>query len=224
MRSFYVFVTGAVIMMIIGLFASLFSEKAHFLLWLFEWRYPAADYYFYYITKLGEEHGFIFFGILLWISSWKKMLPVPILGIIVTVVSYVLKLFFQHERPSLYLQKINWEGAISVLGYHTISGYHSFPSGHSMAAWALFTLMAAMIKRTWFSILALFLAASVSISRIYLVTHFLQDVVAGAMVGFSLGYGVYYLYDRWQKKNQNLPPVASNQANGLMKAEEATRD
>jgi len=224
MKSFYVFVTGAAILMIIGLFASLFSEKAHFLLWMFEWRYPAADYYFYYVTKLGEEHGFIFFGILLWISSWKKMLPVPILGIIVTIVSYVLKLFFQHERPSLYLQKINWEGAISVLGYNTISGYHSFPSGHSMAAWALFTLMAAMIRKTWFSILSLFLAVSVSISRVYLGAHFLQDVVAGAMVGFSLGYGVYYVYDRWQKKNQNLPLMTSISANGMIKPEEATRD
>jgi len=85
------------------------------------------------------------------------------------------------------------------MDYQVLSGYHSFPSGHSMAAWALFTLMAVHIKKTWFSILALFLATSVSISRVYLMVHFLQDVVAGAMIGFSLGYAVYYAYITWQK-------------------------
>ena len=124
------------------------------------------------------------------------MLTVPILGLVVSLTSYLLKLFFQHERPSLYLERIGWEGSMSILGYPVIGGYHSFPSGHSMAAWAIFTLMAAHIKKTWFSLLCLFFAVSVSISRVYLVVHFLQDVVAGAMIGFSLGYGVYYFYAR----------------------------
>lgn len=202
MRAFYVYAIGSVILMIIGLIASFLNEKAWFLLWLTEWRSPLADYYFYYVTKLGESYGFILFGIFLWLQSWKKMLPVPVLGGIVMLTSYGLKQFFQHERPSIYLNRIEWEGALSVFGYPVLSGYHSFPSGHAMAAWALCTLMAVMIRKSWFSILCLFLAVSVSLSRIYLLAHFLQDVVAGAMIGFSLGYGVYYFYARWMKKNQ----------------------
>ncbi|HUR30290.1 MAG TPA: phosphatase PAP2 family protein [Saprospiraceae bacterium] len=200
MRAFYVYVTGAVILMVIGLLSSLISEKAFFLLWLSEWRNPVADYYFYYLTKLGESYGYILFGIFLLTQSWKKMLPVPVLGGIVMLTSYTLKQFFQHERPSLYLKRIEWEGTMSILGYPSLGGYHSFPSGHSMAAWALFTLIAVMIRKTWVSIICLFLAVSVSISRVYLLAHFLQDVAAGAMIGFSLGYGVYYFYARWMKK------------------------
>ena len=203
MRSFYVYASGAAILIIIGLIASLFNHKAHFLIWLIEWRYPLADHFFYYVTLLGEEHAFVFFGILLWIRSWKKMLAIPILGLIVMLVSFLLKQFFKHERPSVYLDSINWDGAGAVLGYHMIGGYQSFPSGHAMAAWAIFTFMAAYVNKTWFSILSLVLAVAASLSRVYLMAHFLQDVVVGAMVGFSLGYGVYYLHVRWLRKNEN---------------------
>jgi len=199
MKPFQLFAGGAFILMLVGLLGTIINEKAHFLLWLCDCRHPVLDYYFYYITMLGEEYAFIFFGLLLWIMSWKRMITIPILGGVVMLVSYLSKLAFQHERPSLYLEKIGWEGPMTVMDYQVLSGYHSFPSGHSMAAWALFTLMAAHIKKTWFSILALFLATSVSISRVYLMVHFLQDVVAGAMIGFSLGYAVYYAYITWQK-------------------------
>ena len=216
MRAFYVYAVGAVILIIIGLIASFLNEKALFLLWLANWRSPVADYYFYYVTKLGESYGFIAFGIYLLFQSWRKMLPVPVLGIIVTLASYALKQFFQHERPAVYLNRIEWEGALSILGYPVLSGYHSFPSGHSMAAWALFTLMAVMIRKTWVSVLCLFLAVSVSISRIYLLAHFLQDVVAGAMIGFSLGYGVYYFYARWIKKYpDNVPATKRDKKDAL---------
>ena len=205
MKSFYVFAAGAGILILIGFLASLMYGKADFLLWLFASRHTIADYYFYYTTKLGESHAFIFFGFLFLFSSWKKMLPVPILGLVVTIASYLMKIYFEHERPSVYLQKLKWEGNLAVLDYHVLGGNNSFPSGHSMAAWAIFTLAAALIRKTWFSVVALILATSVSISRVYLMAHFLQDVVAGAAIGFLLGFGVYYAYARWIKTHAVTP-------------------
>lgn len=201
MKDFKLFINGAAVLVILGLLFSFTGEKGQFLLWLAEYRHPIADHYFYYVTRLGEPHGFIACGLLLWLLSWKKMITIPTLGGILLVTSYSLKSFFEHERPRLYLERIGYEGPMAVLGYPLLIGHHGFPSGHSMAAWALFTLMAALIKKTWVSILCLFLALSVSISRIYLLAHFLQDVVAGAMVGIALGYGVYYLYERWTRAN-----------------------
>jgi membrane-associated phospholipid phosphatase len=197
MNGFRVFIVGAVILILIGLIFSLTGEKSQFLVWLAYHRYPVSDYYFYYVTLLGEEYGFIVAGILLWFYSWKKMITIPILGGIVVITSYVLKSIFEHERPVLYLDRICYEGPLSVLGYPMLMGHHGFPSGHSMAAWALFTLIAAYAQKTWISILCLFLAFSVSISRIYLMAHFLEDVEAGAMIGIALGYGIYYAYLRW---------------------------
>ena len=73
------------------------------------------------------------------------------------IVTYLLKEWFQHERPFLYLERTGWEGPLGVLDYQVLSGHASFPSGHSMAAWALFTMTAALIRKPWVSFVCLFL-------------------------------------------------------------------
>jgi membrane-associated phospholipid phosphatase len=197
MKGFNVFLIGAVCFLIAGIAGSMIGDKGYFLLWLTNHRTMWLDYFFYYITKIGEWPGFVLFGILLWLSSWKRMLAIPILGIVVTLISFILKQSFKSERPTLYLEKIGWDGPLHVLDYHMVTGFTSFPSGHSMAAWALFTFLAAHYKKSWFSVVAVVLAFSVSLSRVYLMVHFLRDVVVGAMIGIALGYATYYYFRKW---------------------------
>jgi membrane-associated phospholipid phosphatase len=209
MKAWKVFIAGALIFMLTGIMLTFAGDKGHFLKWLAMYRTPVADYFFYHVTKLGEEIGFIVIGIMLWLMSWRKMVFIPILGGVVTLLTYVLKELFQYERPRIYLDRIGWDGPMAVLDYALLSGHSSFPSGHSMAAWALFTFTASMIRKTWVSVLCLFLAASVSISRVYLMAHFLRDVLAGAALGFALGYMAFYFFDKWMKQRElvsNLKP------------------
>lgn len=201
MKAWRQYVWGAVVCVTAGMALSLLGDKAHLVKWFAYHRTEAADYYFYHVTKLGEPLGFIIIGLWLWLRSWRKMLLVPVSGAVVTLLSYVLKSCFYHERPRLFLERTGWEGTMGVLDYHLLSGHASFPSGHSMAAWALFTITAALIRKTWVSFICLWLAASVSISRVYLMAHFLRDVVAGAVVGFVVGYGLYVLYMRWESRS-----------------------
>lgn len=193
---------GACLLILLGTGLTFLGDKSHLVIWFAHHRHPWSDQFFYHVTKLGEPPGFIMIGLLLWFRSWRKMLVIPLIGGVVTVVSYVLKNIFEHERPTVYLRRMGWEGPMGVMDYHLLTGFASFPSGHSMAAWALFTLTACLIRKTWVSLLCLFLAASVSISRVYLMAHFLRDVIAGAVVGFILGYLAWYLFDRW---NQSQP-------------------
>jgi len=204
-RSYWIYWIGAAILLSVGAVASLFYGKADFLIWLAYHRNSFLDYYFYYITKAGESIGFIVVGLIFLVSSWKKMLLIPVLGLMTTLMTYLLKSYFYHERPALFLKRMDWVGPTDVLDYHMLIGHTSFPSGHSMAAWALFTLTATMLRNSWVSAACLFLAVSVSLSRIYLMAHFLEDVVFGAGVGCLLGYGMQYGYDRWIRKN--LKPV-----------------
>lgn len=192
--AWYVFGIGALILIIAGAFGSLFYEKGEFLKWLAFNRKPWMDYLFYYSTHLGELIGYTIAGIVLWFVNWRKMFVVPITGLVVTVVSYILKVLFSHERPSVYLKRLEWDGPMEVLNYHLIQGHNSFPSGHSMAAWALFTYVALCYKKPWISIICLLLALSVSLSRVYLLAHFLQDVTAGAAIGVIIGIVMYRLY------------------------------
>lgn len=190
----------AAILIGLGAIFSLAFGKGDFLMWLAHHRNPFLDYYFYWITKASEPVAFGITALLLLISSWKKMVTIPLAGLLTSLLTWLLKPFFYHERPALFLERLNWAGPTDVLGYHALSDHTSFPSGHSMAAWTLFSLIAMMYRLTWVSVLCLFLAVSVSISRIYLMAHFLQDVVFGAGVGCLIAYGVYSLYLFWMKK------------------------
>jgi membrane-associated phospholipid phosphatase len=197
MKGVNFFIQAAAILLSIGVLASMITEKGTFLLWMAGKRTFFLDYFFYYTTKLGEEYAFVVIALILWRQSWKKMVFIPALGLLTTLMTWALKKSFGHERPSHYLERIGWEGPTQVLDYNLLIGNSSFPSGHSMAAWALFTLFAVFMNQRWISVLCLFLASMVSLSRVYLLAHFLQDVVTGAVIGVILGLGFYRLYLYW---------------------------
>lgn len=70
----------------------------------------------------------------------------------------------------------------------------SFPSGHSAAAFcAVGVLYGAKIKRLLLP--SFILACLIAFSRLYLYVHFPTDVLAGAMCGFFIGYGVLRAFD-----------------------------
>jgi undecaprenyl-diphosphatase len=61
----------------------------------------------------------------------------------------------------------------------------SFPSGHSLNAFAATTVLAAHFPLA--TPLLAPLAVSIAISRVFLGRHFLGDIVAGAMIGMTIG-------------------------------------
>lgn len=98
----------------------------------------------------------------------------------------VLKLAFQRTRPSL------WELA-------TLHSY-SFPSGHAMAALAIYGMVAVIVARRWprlrwpIMMGACVMIVAIGVSRVYLGHHWATDVLAGYAAGaFILAGGVYVL-------------------------------
>lgn len=65
----------------------------------------------------------------------------------------------------------------------------SFPSGHSLNAFVVGTLVALAFPTS--APLVLLLSASVATSRVVLGMHFVSDVVAGSLLGALLGAGAY---------------------------------
>ncbi len=106
----------------------------------------------------------------------------------------LLKGVFQRERPNLYR-----------LAEET--GF-SFPSGHSMAAFALYGVLAYLLWRHIASkkgrlaliALAALLVLSIGLSRIYLGVHYPSDVLAGYLASMVwLGLGIE-LFRGWIRK------------------------
>lgn len=70
----------------------------------------------------------------------------------------------------------------------------SFPSGHSMTAFASAVILLHVDKR--FGIPALILAFLLAFSRLYLYVHFPSDVLAGALIGCTIGIAVNIIGER----------------------------
>lgn len=70
-----------------------------------------------------------------------------------------------------------------------IRGSGSFPSGHTIAAFALATVVAHRYSNhRWVPYAAYGLAAAVGFSRLTLSAHFLSDVFMGAALGYSISH------------------------------------
>jgi undecaprenyl-diphosphatase len=70
-------------------------------------------------------------------------------------------------------------------------GSPSFPSGHTATAFAAAAVVGAIYPRLRWPLYTL--AALVGLSRIYLGVHFTLDVVAGAILGLSIGLGLVWI-------------------------------
>ena len=133
--------------------------------------------------------------VLLLFIKFRFALFLPVLGFLVSLTSFLTKRLFAHDRPYLYFRKNGVFDQINVVEGVTLNGgNNSFPSGHTMAAFALFAFLAFVlpVKRGVSALLFSF-ALLVGLSRIYLVQHFFKDVYLGASIGLFLAMVCYFL-------------------------------
>ena len=97
------------------------------------------------------------------------------------IVAAVLKRVTQRPRPRAGRERGDF-----------FDGGLSFPSGHSIAAWSLATVVANEYRdRRLVQVSAYGLAAAVSVSRYTGRNHFLSDVLVGSAIGYGIGRYVY---------------------------------
>ena len=73
----------------------------------------------------------------------------------------------------------------------------SFPSGHSIEAWSLATVIANEYHdRPWVQVSAYGIATAVSLSRFTGSKHYLSDVLVGSAAGYGIGRYVYRTHHR----------------------------
>ena len=188
-------------------------DKGQILIWLSEYRSVWKNYYFRYATLLGEEYLYLALGIFFLFRNNARALGIASLGAGSMLLSAALKAYFARPRPLTYFTEVLGQpDLISLVPQVEVntSWTSSFPSGHTLAAFALYGFMAFNSKHQGFKLFYLALGLTVALSRLYLVQHFLEDVAAGAIAGTILAFGVYTWQLRWAQTNwgqQNLSGV-----------------
>jgi undecaprenyl-diphosphatase len=139
-------------------------------------------------------------------KKWASALLVLCTSVGGTLLSTVLKSFFQRQRPS-------------VVPHLTEVTSLSFPSGHSMLSAVIYLTLGALLARTtkdrkekaFFMLVAVFLTVLVGTTRVYLGVHFPTDVLAGWCAGTTWAL-LCVTVARWlQKKHVVEPPSGSPQ-------------
>lgn len=103
--------------------------------------------------------------------------------------SSLLKPTVQRFRPS-HDPEIG--GIIHIVNNYR-GGMYGFASSHAANTSAIATITSAFFKNHVYSITIFVWATIVAYSRIYLGVHFVGDIIAGALIGISVGIILYYL-------------------------------
>lgn len=198
LRAHRVYFLGFLLFLAAGSILLSRIEHGEEIFFLSSYRTASGDLLFRYMTRMGEEAAYVLFAAVLLFVRYRYVLLLPVTGLVVTLVSALTKWLFAHPRPGAFLSQPEWvERVVLIDGVDLYSGLTSFPSGHTMSAFALYTVLALSFRKGWvLDLLLLLLAVAVGFSRIYLVQHFLKDVVMGAAFGVMLGVFVFWLQNR----------------------------
>lgn len=190
----------------------LLMPKGTLVLWFSGHRSLVGDQFFRLATRGGEVAGFLIALVILWRQSPKWPLALSVMTLAVSLVSNGTKTLFGQPRPARYFKEMGiWTDIVPVPGIKIHEGLTSLPSGHTMAAFAFFSLLAFCIRdKKLGAFLAFSLALLTGLSRIYLVQHFEEDVLLGATFGIALAIVFYQLFlqvpdEWWQRPRERFP-------------------
>ncbi len=128
---------------------------------------------------------FVLIPVVLWLLRQRHLALFSLVGLGGAVVlNGLMKLFFHRARPELWPRVVVENGP-------------SFPSGHSMFAAALMTVLTVLAWRTpwrWpMLVFGVLYTLTMCSSRLVLGVHYPTDVLAGVLAGLAWIYGVYRL-------------------------------
>lgn len=161
-------------------------------------RTTLGDLFFRIITHLGEPYPFV---VLILYFLFKKQRPTALklatVGLIVMIPISIFKDFFSYDRPATIIENLGFLPTFHfVNGVEILRGTTSFPSGHSAAAFALWSLLAFQFTRNkTLQIVCLLTAIIVGISRVYLAQHFPQDVLFGSAIGIGTAIFIEFIIE-----------------------------
>jgi undecaprenyl-diphosphatase len=180
--------------------------------WVEAHRTTHLDALFHTFSRLGSTVPVLLVATAVGIAAWRRCRAVGVALIVATfskpLVETVLKAVVDRDRPDLD---------------RLVAGHGpSFPSGHVMAAmalWGMLPLVVSLYTRRrdvwWGSVaVAVTIIGGIAASRVYLGVHWFSDVVGGLLAGAIFLLGVQAVYDHQHRAH----------GCGLCDADEPERD
>jgi membrane-associated phospholipid phosphatase len=158
-----------------------------------------------FLSRWGDWPELMLYGVIglgiSWIARRRELFKLVVCMMIAATISgavvNAVRLVTGRARPNNTEAVREWNGLWNGNEFLLFkSKYHSFPSGHTGAAFAFFSIPLFANRRDWWPLVV---AAGIGWSRIYLNVHHLSDVVVGAFVGLITAAFVWRRFQRRQK-------------------------
>lgn len=180
------FLIPFIVWVVLGGIAQLFYDRQVLFAIVNTHHTTTLDVLMVWITRMGEGvFGTIILLLLLakpTFRNWWYFSAAFLCNALPALIVQAVKSSVNAPRPLSYFNEASW--------IHTLPEWErlmerSFPSGHTCAAFCLFTFLAFILipKHKWLGAVFFILALLVGYSRIYLAAHFFNDVYFGSVFG-----------------------------------------
>ncbi|MCQ2960507.1 MAG: phosphatase PAP2 family protein [Bacteroidales bacterium] len=150
-----------------------------------------------YYSQIFEWWCILIGAVYLLFVSRRKVLLLIIIGLLCGIVTMLLKDYIVGNipRPTKLLPLQSYKHILKDVDVYKEN--YSFPSGHTMLAFSVMSLLASFSKKKIWTIVFFVIALTAGFSRIYLLQHFLVDVYVGACIGVMLTLVVIYFSNKY---------------------------
>lgn len=185
LRQHEFFFYGYLVALTAGIVLWLSIGKTNSFLLFNEYHLSWIDYFFISYTYLGDGLFALLLVVIFFLKGRKKFAIILLLAFSSTgIITQVIKPIVHSLRPETYFFPHRLPFFIDDVIH---AGNNSFPSGHTVTAFAVATVLALYTVNRWYHLALLILAILVGFSRIYLSQHFFTDVLAGSLLGVTGG-------------------------------------
>lgn len=192
-QAVWLFILTAAVVAIPGFWAVLTMDKLALHAVINSRHTPSLDMFLSHATHLGDGLVPTVLAIaLLFLKDVRSGLMVGSSCSSSALVAQFLKrqVFSDMDRPNRFREALGEMQWVSDVELHN---HFSFPSGHATAAFGMCLALAVVLGRPRWGVIMALIAALLAFSRVYVSQHFMQDILAGGVLGTTFGYLSY----RW---------------------------
>ena len=154
-------------------------------------RFPWSDFFASYFTHVGDGLFAVFASVLCLLINRKIGLLIILSYLFSAAITQTLKhtIFADAGRP---IQFFGSTHIVHFIDGVTLHAHNSFPSGHTTSIFSLCSMLAFTFKKYGNQVFLFVIALVAGLTRVYLLQHYLIDVLAGSFIGVLSSILLYY--------------------------------
>jgi membrane-associated phospholipid phosphatase len=179
------FLIPFLILIITGFLLMLLFSKVELFLLINNRHNTFCDHFFKLNTLLGDGWMTVLVVIGMLFFKYRFAVLTALAYAYSSLVVQILKRLFNAPRPVKFFEDI---APIRTIDGYNMHEWNSFPSGHTASAFTLAVVLSYLLPYKNSPWVLIPLAALTAFSRVYLAQHFIEDIIAGALLAVIMTF------------------------------------